>query len=82
MTIMRRQSKPTKEEVLKSGNVVDYNGLTCMVISKENGGYNFYGLVDLNTGYIINGVMMDDDFFKRFSINNFHYIDSNSLVIN
>lgn len=81
MKIMYRKPKPTEGEVLQSGNVVSYDGKTCLVISKKNGNYLFYGLVDLTTGKLIYELMELNEFFERFSIDKFNYVNDNTIVI-
>ncbi|AFU63074.1 hypothetical protein 8014-B2_007 [Lactobacillus phage ATCC 8014-B2] len=81
MKIMYKKPKPTEGEVLQSGNVVSYDGKTCLVISKKGGERLLYGLVDLTTGKLIYGLMELNEFFERFSIDKFNYINDNTLVI-
>ena len=81
MKIMYKEPKPTEGEVLQPGNVVSYNDKTCLVISKKSGERLLYGLVDLTTGNLIYELMELNEFFERFSIDKFDYINDNSLVI-
>lgn len=81
MKLMYKEPKPTEGEVLQSGNVVSYDGKTCLVISKKSGERLLYGLVDLITGKLIYGLMELNEFFERFSIDKFNYINDNTLVI-
>lgn len=81
MKIMYKKPKPTEGEVLQSGNVVSYDGKTCLVISKKGEECLFYGLVDLTTGKLIYGLMELNEFFERFSIDKFNYVNDNTIVI-
>ena len=81
MKIIHKKPKPTEGEVLQSGNVVSYDGKTCLVISKKGGERLFYGLVDLTTGKLIYGLMELNEFFEIFSIDRFNYVNDDTLVI-
>ena len=81
MKLMYKKPKSTEGEVLQCGNVVSYDGKTCLVVSKINGEHLLYGLVDLITEDLIYGLMDLDEFFERFSIDKFNYVNDSTLVI-
>lgn len=81
MKIMYKKPKPTEGEVLQPGNVVSYDGKTCLIISKKSGERLFYGLVDLTTGKLICWLIELNEFFECFSIDKFNYVNDNTLVI-